>query len=124
MCVAIPPGESWLRLAPPGKTPGTLYPERYRLRAVTRHVLELLERRRPALPRWDADAEHRLGEEAKTALRTAGQQFGELADDPGYWAQLERSVIDVALPRYFRLAREQSELEARKFDLWRGGDLL
>ena len=108
----------------PCKTRGTVYPDRYRLPAITRHVLELLERRRPALARWDDEARAHLEQEAKTALAAVKQQFAEIADDPVYWNQLERSFFEVALPRYFRLAQAQADLEAKKYELWRGGDFL
>jgi hypothetical protein len=105
-----------------------LYPERYRLPAVARYVLELLERRRPALPAWDAhtDASIRasMESEARRALASAGEQFAEVADDPAYWKRIEQGVMDLVLPRYFREAEAQSQLEAKRFGLWRGGDFL
>ena len=101
-----------------------MYPERYRLASVTRYVIELLERRRPAIAQWSQAAKSSLAADAREALAAAGKQFQEVADDPAHWAQVERAVTEVALPRYFRLAQAQSALEQRRFDLWRGGDLL
>lgn len=101
-----------------------MYPERYRTPAVTRHVLELLERRRPALATWDEAAEAKMRTEARAALEAAGRQFRDVADDAAHWSSVERAVLDVALPRYFRIAQERTAQEARGDDLWRGGDLL
>jgi hypothetical protein len=33
-------------------------------------------------------------------------------------------VLEVALPRYFKLARDQHALERRGYDIWRGGDFI
>lgn len=101
-----------------------MYPDRYRLPSLTAHVLSLLENRREGVTEWSADAEARLSAVAKEALDEAGRQFAELADDPPYWRKLEQTVLTAVLPRYFKLAREEHELEQRKYDLWRGGDLI
>jgi hypothetical protein len=101
-----------------------VYPDRYRLPQVTEHVVALLERRRPGYGAWGEEVESGLTAEAKEALGEVGRQFAELAEDTGYWQRLERSVLTVALPRYLRLAREHHELERRRYDLWRGGDLV
>jgi hypothetical protein len=87
-------------------------------------VLGLLERRREAFKSWDAETETRLTETAREALAEAGRQFAELADDKAYWAKVERAVLEVALPRYFKLAREQLVVETNKYGVWRGGDLI
>jgi hypothetical protein len=100
-----------------------MYPDRYRLPEVTAHLLARLERRRPGFARMDAPAEAELAADAQRGLAEIGAQFREIADDPGYWPRVEASFLQVALPRYLRLARERHALEARRFDLWRGGDL-
>lgn len=101
-----------------------MYPDRYRLPQVTEHVVALLERRRPGFGAWGEEVERALTAEAKEALGEAGRQFAELAEDKGYWERLERSVLTVAVPRYLRLAREHHELQRRRYNLWRGGDLV
>jgi len=101
-----------------------MYPARFQLQELTAHVLGLLERRREAFKSWDAETEAKLLETAREALNEAGKQFAELADDKPYWAKVERAVLEVAVPRYFKLAREQLTVEANKYGVWRGGDLL
>jgi hypothetical protein len=101
-----------------------VYPARFRLPLVTEHVLALLERRRPGFGEWGPEVEAHLEAEARQALGDVGRQFSEVAVDPGYWERLERSVSQVALPRYFQLAREHHALQRRKYGLWRGGDLV
>lgn len=101
-----------------------MYPDRYRLPQVTEHVLALLERRRPGHEVWDDLAETQSVDEAKRALAEVELQFRELAEDPGYWERLEQAVLQVAVPRYLRLARDQHELEKRAYGTWRGGDLI
>ncbi|MFT3841373.1 MAG: hypothetical protein QM723_30565 [Myxococcaceae bacterium] len=101
-----------------------MYPSRFQLHELTAHVLGLLERRREAFKTWDADAEQKLIATAREALAEAGKQFAELADDKPYWAKIEKAVLEVAVPRYFKIAREQLALEAQKYGVWRGGDLV
>lgn len=101
-----------------------VYPSQYQLPELTAHVVALLERRRAAFEAWDDKVEAVLLEEAKAALDEAGKQFKELADDPAYWQRTVELLMTVALPRYFRVAKEQHALEQRKYDLWRGGDFL
>ncbi len=101
-----------------------MYPDSFRLPQVTEHVLAWLERRRPGFGAWDGEVEAQLNAEARLALADVSRRFAEVAVDPGYWERLERSVFTVALPRYFQLAREYHALQRRKYDLWRGGDLI
>lgn len=101
-----------------------VYPSRYQLPELTAHLVALLERRRAALEAWDAKVEQALVDEAKAALDEAGRQFREVADDAAYWQRTEKALLEVALPRYFRVAKEQHAQELANFGLWRGGDLL
>ena len=101
-----------------------MYPTRYQLQELTAHVVAALERRREGFTDWNAEVEQRLTDEAKSALAEAGRQFAEVADDKPYWEQLERTVLTAALPRYFRLAREQHQHEKNRYGLWRGGDVV
>ncbi|HEX8818552.1 MAG TPA: hypothetical protein VF794_01400 [Archangium sp.] len=101
-----------------------MYPERFRLPQVSEHVVAWLERRRPGFGTWDAEVEARLTAETRLALADVSRLFSEVAVDPGYWERLERGVFTVVLPRYFQLAREHHALQRRKYDVWRGGDLL
>jgi hypothetical protein len=101
-----------------------VYPDRYRLPQLTAHVLSLLEHRREGFETWNDEAEAKLTEVAREALAEAGRQFAEVADDKTYWSKLEQTVLTAVLPRYFRLAKEEHQLEQDKFHLWRGGDLI
>lgn len=101
-----------------------MYPNRYRLGELTAHVLGLLERRREGFAEWNDEAEAKLTEAAKEALREAGLQFAEIADDKAYWARIEHTVLTAVLPRYFQAAKAEHELEKQKFNLWRGGDFI
>ncbi|MEW6435439.1 MAG: hypothetical protein AB1730_28415 [Myxococcota bacterium] len=101
-----------------------VYPSQYQLPELTAHVVSLLERRRQAFDAWDEKTEAALKADAEAALDEAGQQFREVADDAAYWRRTRELVLSVALPRYFKLAREEHALEARKFDTWRGGDFI
>jgi len=101
-----------------------VYPTRYQLQELTSHVVAALERRREGFAEWNAEVEAKLTLEAKSVLAEAGRQFAEVADDKPYWAQLERTVLTAALPRYFQLAKEQHQHEKNKYGLWRGGDVV
>ncbi len=101
-----------------------VYPTQYQLAELSAHVIALLERRRLAFEVWNDEVEATLTGEAERALDEAGQQFRELADDPGYWERVRAQVLEVAVPRYLRVAKEQHALERRRYDVWRGGDLL
>lgn len=101
-----------------------VYPTQFHLPEVTAHVVALLERRRLAFERWDEKAEAELAEEVDKALAEAGLRFAEVADDKPYWARLGQTLKDVALPRYFRLAKAQHALELTGYGAWRGGDFL
>lgn len=101
-----------------------MYPTRYQLPELTAHVVAALERRREGYAEWNADVEAKLTDEAKGALAEAGRQFAEVADDKPYWQRLEQIVLTAALPRYFKLASAEHQLEKARYGLWRGGDLV
>jgi hypothetical protein len=101
-----------------------VYPSQFQLPELTAHVVSLLDRRRQAFDAWDEKTEAALEADAREALAEAGKQFREVADDAAYWTRTCELLLSVALPRYFKLAREQHALEARKYDVWRGGDFI
>ena len=81
-----------------------------------------------------ADCEHRrravtgnfavaMEENARRKLAVARAAFDEAHGDPKYWVNLEREVIDTALPQYVRIAERQNRLERAHYDIWRNGDL-
>jgi len=102
----------------------SVYPSQYQLAQLTAHLVALLERRRAAFDVWDEKAEATLLEAAREALDEAGKQFKELADDQPYWSRTTEALLEVALPRYLRLAKEQHALEKRGYGAWRAGDLI
>lgn len=102
----------------------SVYPRQYHLPELTAHLVALLERRRAAIETWDEKGEAMLVEAAREALEEAGKQFKEVADDAAYWARTTDALLEVALPRYLRLAKEQHALEKRGYGAWRGGDFI
>lgn len=101
-----------------------MYPTRFQLAGLTRHLLALLEHRRAGMGEWNPDVEAHLRAEAKAALEEAGQQFRELADDAPYWERTTRVLLTVMVPHYLKVAREEHLLEVKKYGVWRGGDLI
>lgn len=102
----------------------SVYPSQYQLADLTAHLVSLLERRRAAFEVWDEKAEAALLEAAKEALDEAGKQFKELADDQPYWSRTTEALLEIAFPRYLRLAKEQHALEKRGYGAWRAGDFI
>jgi hypothetical protein len=102
----------------------SVYPSQYQLPELTAHLVALLERRRAGVETWDEQAEATLLEAAKEALVEAGRQFREVADDAPYWQRTTEALLEVALPRYFRLAKAQHALEKQGYGAWRGGDFI
>lgn len=107
-----------------GTSVSSVYPSQYQLPELTAHLVSLLERRRLAFDVLDEKAEAALREAAQEALDEAGKQFKELADDAAYWSRTTDALLEVAFPRYLRLARNQHALEKRGYGAWRGGDFV
>jgi len=99
-----------------------MVPEKYRLAAIGRFLLEAFERKRPAMSAWD---EAPLVAAADEELARMQLQLKELGmDDPGYWARARELMREVLVPRWIALARAENELSAKDYGMWRGGDLL
>ena len=102
-----------------------MVPEKYTLAAIGRHLIEAFERRRPAIETWGEATEESLRAEAAAELAQMQRQLGEMGmQDPGYWERAEGFVRAVIIPRYVAIAREENELAARDYGLWRGGDII
>lgn len=102
-----------------------MVPEKYRLAAVGRFLLEAFERRRPGLTAWTPQVEDALRTEAEAALLEMEKQCKEVGvDDPAYWQKARDAVEAVVIPRYAQLARQELALAAKGHHLWRGGDLV
>ncbi|MBS2025540.1 MAG: hypothetical protein JST92_24340 [Deltaproteobacteria bacterium] len=102
-----------------------MVPEKYRLAAVGRFLLDAFERRRPGLAAWTPEVEQALLAEAEAELVQMEKQCKELGlNDPEYWGKVRAAIQAVLLPRYAQLARNEIALTRRDYDLWRGGDLV
>ncbi len=83
-------------------------------------VLQECEHQRRALLPNEAVA--RLQEIARAKLAEIHESYTELGGTGAYWQQLEREVMETALPQYIPEAVEQTRLERDNYDLWRQGD--
>jgi hypothetical protein len=101
-----------------------VYSERYSIPFLAGVLISAAERRRPGLGPWNEQAQSEIRALFQSELAQMKRQFFELFDDSAYWDKVERTLLDVCLPRYCALAQKQTELERRDFGLWRGGDLI
>ena len=102
-----------------------MVPERYRLDAVGRYLLEQFELRRPGLRAWTPELEASLRAQAEAEIVQMQQRLKELEiDDPQYWQRVRRVLDEILLPRYAKAATEEIALANRDYGIWRGGDLL
>jgi len=85
-------------------------------------VLQECEHQRLGL--LPGEAEARLRETARRKLAEIRESYEEHGGTEGYWRDLEREVLEVALPAYVPVAVEQTRLEKTGYDLWRAGDPL
>jgi hypothetical protein len=83
-------------------------------------VLQECEHQRRAL--LPNEAEARLRETARAKLAEIHESYAELGGTGAYWRELEREVMETALPQYIAQAAEQNRLERSTYDLWRQGD--
>jgi hypothetical protein len=102
-----------------------MVPEKYRLDAVGRFLLEQFELRRPGVREWTPQIEASLREQAEAELVQMEKQLHELEiDDPSYWQRVRRVIDEILLPRYAKAATEELALAKRDYGIWRGGDLV
>jgi hypothetical protein len=102
-----------------------MVPEKYRLAAVGRFLLEQFELRRPGFREWSPQVEASLRQDAEGELQLMEKQLRELGvDDAGYWQRVRRALDEILLPRYAALATGEIELAKRDYGIWRGGDLV
>jgi hypothetical protein len=83
-------------------------------------VLQECEHNRRAL--LPNEAEARLRETARAKLAEIRESYEECGGTEPYWQELEREVLETALPQYIPAAVEQNRLEKSNYDLWRGGE--
>jgi len=102
-----------------------MVPDKYRLDAVGRFLLEQFELRRPGVREWTPAIEASLRQQAEAELTQMERQLKELEiDDPQYWQRVRRVIDDILLPRYAKVATDELALAKRDYGIWRGGDLV
>ena len=102
-----------------------MVPEKYRLAAVGRFLIEQFELRRPGLREWTPQIEASFRQQAEAELLQMARQLHEIGiDDPQYWQRVRRALDEILLPRYARLAAEEIALARREYGIWRGGDVV
>jgi hypothetical protein len=72
----------------------------------------------------DGELEDELMDVARAKLAHIKAAYDEFGGSAGYWAQLEKEVLDTAMPQYIAAAREMNEQERTAFGIWRRGDPL
>jgi hypothetical protein len=87
-------------------------------------VLQDCEHRRRSLPPDGGEAAAKLAEIARQKLAEIQPCYAEAGGSPAYWRELEREVLETALPQYARAAAAQTRLELAGYGLWRQGDPL
>lgn len=85
-------------------------------------VLQECEHQRLGLS--PGEAGDRLRETARRKLAEVRESYEENGGTEGYWKDVEREVLETALPAYIPAAIEQTRLERTGYDLWRAGDPL
>ena len=86
-------------------------------------VLEECEHRRRALEDED-DFAKEVREIAHEKLQKIKGAYDEFGGSPAYWNELEREVMQTAIPQYIEEAESMNVLERNAFGVWRGGDPL
>jgi hypothetical protein len=83
-------------------------------------VLQECEHNRRAL--LPNEAAGRLQGIARAKLAEIRESYEECGGTATYWEQLEREVLETALPQYIPAVIEQNRLEKSNYDLWRQGE--
>lgn len=83
-------------------------------------VLQECEHRRRGL--LAHEAEGALEEVARAKLAQVHRSYLESGGTADYWRDLEREVMETAMPQYVAAAVEETRLERTNYDLWRRGD--
>lgn len=83
-------------------------------------VLQECEHRRRGIEGESIDRELRaIAAEKLSSIRAAYNEFG---GSPQYWQDLEKEVVDTALPQYIPAAADMNEMERNGFGVFRRGD--
>src|SRR5947209_20522345 len=87
-----------------------MVPEKYRLAAVGRFLLEQFELRRPGIREWSPQVEASLRKDAESELQLTEQQVREIgSDDATNWQRRGRALHAILLPRDAELATVKTE---------------
>lgn len=84
-------------------------------------VLEECEHRRRS---FEPDqVEFGLKSVAREKLKEVKGAYDEYGGGAGYWQELQKEVLETALPQYIQAAKEMNAHERTGFGIWRGGDV-
>lgn len=83
-------------------------------------VLQECEHRRRGIEAASFDRDMRAI--AREKLGTIQAAYNEFGGSPKYWQDLEREVMDTALPQYIPAAADMNEMERKGFGVFRRGD--
>ncbi len=84
-------------------------------------VLQECEHRRRGIE--GKSIEEELPRMAREKLATMKAAYDEFGGSPVYWSELEKEVLNTALPQYTPAAKEMNALERSGFGVFRRGDL-
>ena len=84
-------------------------------------VLQECEHRRRGL---EGDLDRQLRAIAREKLGSIKAAYDEFGGSPAYWQELDREVMDTAMPQYVAAATEMNEMERNAFNVFRRGDPL
>ena len=101
-----------------------MYTERFSLSFIAQVLMAAAERRRPGLGAWSPSVRDDLKKVFETELTEVRKRFFEVFDDTGYWAKVEKTLLEDCFVRYCAAAEKQTRLELADYEIWRGGDLL
>src|SRR5205807_10416941 len=97
-----------------------MVPEKYRLAAVGRFLLEQFELRRPGIREWSPRAEASLRQQAESELQLMEKQLRELGMQVlHYWQRVRRALDENLLPRYAAIATAELHLATRRYGMSR-----
>lgn len=94
----------------------------YRIDTVCANLIEHLEGARRTWPGRPDEAHAGFRRIAEETLDKVTGEHDELFGASGWGETLRREVLDTFLPRYERLAVDQTDLEVQGYNAWRGGD--
>jgi hypothetical protein len=101
-----------------------MVPSQFRLETVSLHLIERLEGPRRAFAGREDDAASTFDRLAQETAAGAAAECREYMGDDPFPGQLVEEIRRSFVPRYTRIAVEQTALEVSGYGSWRKGDLL